>query len=307
MARMVLAGRRADCLAVIRVAALGTAHQALQQVFRSAQTEPSTTPVLGRRFHHQLAVWRARTLVELKSVAGYLNTRQHVILVHGAANSSAVWRFWREELALRGWTTHAVDLRGHGAGLSVDLSTVTMRDYADDVAQVADQLSPKPLLIGWSMGGLVAMMVAARNLASACVALAPSSPAVEVDPSVSLRTGVFDSREYGITSGDPMEQPAMPDLDLEERQTALNSLGLESRLARDERKRGIVIGHLPCPLLVITGELDTDWPRERYAGLHFPAEFLAIEDCSHWGLVLNRRALSRLVPLVSDWISRAGS
>src|SRR6266700_7187700 len=46
VARMVLAGRRADRLAVVRVAALGTAHQTLEQVFRPAQTEPGTTPVL---------------------------------------------------------------------------------------------------------------------------------------------------------------------------------------------------------------------------------------------------------------------
>jgi hypothetical protein len=73
-----------------------------------------------------------------------------------------------------------------------------------------------------------------------------------------------------------------------------------SRLARDERKRGIVIGHLPCPLLIVTGELDTSWPRERYAGLELLAGYVAVEACSHWGLVLNRRALSRLVPIVSD-------
>jgi pimeloyl-ACP methyl ester carboxylesterase len=235
------------------------------------------------------------------------NPRQHIILVHGAANSSAVWRFWEQELALLGWTTHAVDLRGHGAVPTADLSRVSMRDYADDVAQLANQLSPKPVLIGWSMGGLVALMVAARGLASACVALAPSLPTLQLDESVSLRSGVFDSREYGIVSGDPMEQPAMPDLEVEERQVALSSLGLESRLARDERKRGIIIRHLPCPLLVVTGELDTNWPRESYAGLHLPAEFLAVEACSHWGLVLNRRALSRLVPIVSDWISRTAS
>jgi pimeloyl-ACP methyl ester carboxylesterase len=98
-----------------------------------------------------------------------------------------------------------------------------------------------------------------------------------------LRSGVFDSREYGIVSRDPMEQPALTDLDLEERQIALSSLGLESRLARDERKRGIVIGHLPCPLLIVTGELDTSWPRERYAGLPLLAEYVAVEACSHWG------------------------
>ena len=235
------------------------------------------------------------------------NRRHQIILVHGAANSSAVWRFWQQELAMLGWITHALDLRGHGTSPMADLSTVSMRDYADDVAQLANQLSPKPVVIGWSMGGLVALMVAARGLASTCVALAPSPPTLQLDESVSLRSGVFDSREYGIVNGDPMDQPAMPDLDLEERQVALSSLGLESRLARDERKRGIIIRDRPCPLLVVTGELDTNWPRQSYAGLHLPAEFLAVEDCSHWGLVLNRRALSRLVPIVSDWISRTAS
>jgi hypothetical protein len=96
----------------------------------------------------------------------------------------------------------------------------------------------------------------------------------------------------------------MPDLDLEERQVALSSLGLESRLARDERKRGVIIRHVPCLLLVVTGELDANWPPEGYAQLHLPAELLPVAACSYWGLVLNRRALSRLVPKVSDWISR---
>jgi hypothetical protein len=93
-----------------------------------------------------------------------------------------------------------------------------------------------------------------------------------------------------------MKQPATPDLDLEERRVALDSLGQESRLARDERKRGIVPGGVARPLLIVTGELDTRWPRESYAGLEFSAEYAEVEGCSHWGPVLNRRALSHLVP-----------
>jgi pimeloyl-ACP methyl ester carboxylesterase len=89
------------------------------------------------------------------------NARQNIILVHGAANSSAVWRFWEQELAMCGWTTHAIDLRVHRAGPVADLSTVSMDDYAEDVAQLANQFSSKPVLIGWSMGGLVALMIAA--------------------------------------------------------------------------------------------------------------------------------------------------
>src|SRR6266852_1177750 len=107
--------------------------------------------------------------------------RPEVILVHGAANSASVHRFWQQELDALGWRSRAIDLRGHGAGASVDLSSTSMRNYADDVAGWAEELSPKPIVIGWSMGGLVAMMVAAAGFATACVTLAPSAPARQED------------------------------------------------------------------------------------------------------------------------------
>jgi pimeloyl-ACP methyl ester carboxylesterase len=231
--------------------------------------------------------------------------RPNVILVHGAANSAAVWRYWQQELAHFGWSSHAIDLPGHGAGRSVDLANTGMHAYADDVADLATRYSPKPIVIGWSMGGLVAMMVAARGLASACVGLAPSAPMLRQDDTVVLRHGVFGPEEYGIVTRDLERQPMMADLDAEERTIALGSLGAESRLARDERKRGIVVTSLPCPLLIVTGDRDTDWPRAKYASLHLPAEYLTLEGCSHWGLVLNRRALTRMVPLVCQWMVQA--
>ena len=47
--------------------------------------------------------------------------RPPLILVHGAANSARVWTFWQDELARRGWSSHALDLRGHGRSEAVDL------------------------------------------------------------------------------------------------------------------------------------------------------------------------------------------
>lgn len=226
--------------------------------------------------------------------------RPPLVLVHGAANSSGVWRFWQQVLAERGWSTHAVDLRGHGASEgSVD--GATMADYADDVAAVVDGL-PAPIVAGWSMGGLVAMMVAARGGARACVGVAPSTPAATRDSSVEIRRGVFGAEEYGITSRDPAKQPAMPDLDIEERRVAIESLSPESRTARDDRKAGIVIASLPCPLLVVTGSEDRDWPRSAYAGMHLAAEYLDVPGASHWGLVLNRRILPDLAARVAGWL-----
>jgi pimeloyl-ACP methyl ester carboxylesterase len=75
-----------------------------------------------------------------------------VVLVHGAANSSAVWRFWREPLAARGRTVLTPDLRGHGAAPWADLGRVVMADYVDDIAAAARGLAEPPIVVGWSMG-----------------------------------------------------------------------------------------------------------------------------------------------------------
>ena len=241
-------------------------------------------------------------MVEVRVVSSLVaSERPPIVLVHGAANSSGVWRSWQQALAERGWSSHAVDLRGHGDSEgSVD--GATMGDYADDVTSVVEGLPEAPVVAGWSMGGLVAMMVAARGGARACVGLAPSTPAATRDESVEIRPGVFGAEEYGITSRDPAEQPTMPDLDIEERRVAIESLSPESRTARDDRKAGIVIPSLPCPLLVVTGSEDRDWPRTTYAGMHLPADYLDVPGASHWGLVLNRRVLPDLAARVTRWL-----
>ena len=112
--------------------------------------------------------------------------RPPVLLVHGAANSAPVWRYWQESLAHLGWSSYAVDLRGHGRSPG-PVDGASMMDYADDVAEVAAGLSETPVVIGWSMGGLVALMFANRGLDRACVALAPSAPATERDARVEIR------------------------------------------------------------------------------------------------------------------------
>ena len=226
------------------------------------------------------------------------------ILIHGAANSAPVWKFWQHELVMRGWPTYAVNLRGLGSSSHISLSHTSMQDYANDVRRLINQLRVPPVLIGWSMGGLVALIVAASDYVSACVCLAPSLPAQQSDVSVMLRTGEFGPEEYGITSDSPDDQPAMPDLDREERLLALTSLGRESRFARDERKRGIVVDALLCPLLIVTGTADQQWPSDVYRGLWLPADYLQFHGASHWGLVLNRRALSQGVPRVLEWLDR---
>ena len=160
------------------------------------------------------------------------------------------------------------------------------------------------MLIGWSMGGLAAMVAAARNPTVAYVGLAPSPPVRRRDDSIPLRAATFDAAEYGVTSTDPDDQPTMLDLDLEERRIAPASLGFESRLARDDRKaeNRPTRGRPAPPSSASTG--DATFPPRAYADLSVPAEHVVVESVSHWGLVLNRRLLATLVPRVTAWLER---
>jgi pimeloyl-ACP methyl ester carboxylesterase len=230
-----------------------------------------------------------------------------VVLVHGAANSAGVWTHWQAMLADAGWPSYAIDLRGHGNSTAQDLSNASMKDYADDVILLGRQLDARPAIIGWSMGGLVAMMAAARGLAFACVGLAPSTPTRTRNPAKDIRPGEYDARYYGITSPDPANQPAMPDLDFDERAVALATLCKESAYARGDRAAGVVIESMPCPLLIVTGTADRQWPRERYTGLPLAVEHLEAEGATHWGLVLSRRALTTCVPKVTAWLQDAST
>ena len=230
-----------------------------------------------------------------------------IIFVHGSANSAKVWNFWQKEIADLGWTSHAIDLRAHGNSNKIDLSSTSMEDYAEDIKLLIRTIPRAPVLIGWSMGGLLAMMVASKGHAVACVSLAPSMPAQERDSSVLIRMGEFGPEEYGITSGDPNSQTGMADLDTEERIIALSSVGLESRMARDERKAGIRIDKMTCPLMIMTGTDDEAWPFQTYQGLWIPFTHQSIQGASHWGLVLNRRALKAAVNFTVQWLKKVCS
>lgn len=80
-------------------------------------------------------------------------TRPPIVLVHGATNSAAVWRFWQAGLAARGWSSWALDLRGHGDSPAADLARTRLADYADDVAALLAELLGPPVVVGWSMSG----------------------------------------------------------------------------------------------------------------------------------------------------------
>lgn len=234
--------------------------------------------------------------------------RPVVVLVHGAASSAIVWQFWRGRLEAAGFPTCAVDLRGHGDAPCDDLGRVSMADYVADVAAAARRLPGPPILVGWSMGGLLALMYGAVVRTLGVLALGPSTPGplLEEPASRPPSAGVLGPEAYGITDRGSPAQPTMPDLDAEETGIALASLGGESAFARQERRRGVWFDPRGATgsVLVVGGERDERYPPAacRRVARFLNAGYAELAGASHWGLVLNRRALDAAWAEISGWL-----
>lgn len=101
-----------------------------------------------------------------------------VLLIHGNCSSSGYWEPLLRHLP-QDWRIVAPDLRGYGASpaLGVD-ATRGVRDFADDVAPLLTAFDRKPVVVGHSLGGGVAMQLLLDHPSSiaAVVLEAPVSP-----------------------------------------------------------------------------------------------------------------------------------
>jgi pimeloyl-ACP methyl ester carboxylesterase len=88
------------------------------------------------------------------------SSAEPLVMLHGGA-----W-CWQEYLSLlpslaQRWHTYALDLRGNGRSGWVP-DTYRLQDFAADNAQFLGQLSAPAVLVGHSIGGVIALMLAAR-------------------------------------------------------------------------------------------------------------------------------------------------
>jgi pimeloyl-ACP methyl ester carboxylesterase len=177
-----------------------------------------------------------------------------------------------------------------------------------------------PVIAGWSMGGLIAMLYASRHPETPGLILFAPSPPVEVagraDPEKvrATPTTEFGPELYGIYPDNyQRSRRALKDLSEEEARRVLeNSRGaLESGFARRQRQRGISIDAttITAPKLLIYGELDTAISpgHSRATAAYLGAEVISIPDAGHWAPVLGEATVGDLAGQVDGWLQQCFS
>lgn len=119
--------------------------------------------------------------MKLEIISRYPVRSQHptpILFIHGMLHGAWCWDVhFLDYFAQNGFSSHAVNLRGHGKSEGWEyLRWTRIDDYVEDVTNAVRQLPGSPILIGHSMGGFIIQKYLENHDAPGAVLLSSPSP-----------------------------------------------------------------------------------------------------------------------------------
>lgn len=221
------------------------------------------------------------------------------VLVHGAGGGGWQWQAWSAALARLGLAVLAADLRPAAAGLAA----TTLDDYQAQVDAWCAGAGPAPVLVGASLGGLLALRAAAHCRAAALVLVNPVPPAgVRPWPAFPERPAVVAWSRSPLSS----TLRALPGAPLAHGREIHGRWRDESGLALAQAAAGAGWTAPDCPVLVLAGADDADIPAASSLALAatLGGAGLVLPGQGHLTPLLGPRAAATAT-LAADWLAVA--
>lgn len=122
----------------------------------------------------------------LHGAPGSKTEKPPILFLHGAFADHFTFERWVGAFADLGYETFAPARRGR-AGVGPDRAAgLDFDDYVDDTRAVLATLDQPPIIVGHSLGALIAQRLAAQGAARSIVLLAPAPPAMLTAQAVAL-------------------------------------------------------------------------------------------------------------------------
>ncbi len=217
-----------------------------------------------------------------------------IVFQHGLWGTDLQLAPYLRSFSAAGFDCYAVCRRGRRGVLPERAAGVRFSDYVDDALSALEEIHPDPIVIGWSLGGLVAQKIAEAGRCRAAVLVAPvPSGDIHVVP----RLGAFPTylrHSIDILLGRPFELSKRNATNLllnrveeSERQRLFESLVPDSgRVARDFTLAGVAVDEskVHCPVLCVVGTEDNAEPARsvRRVARKYGAELREYAGRGHW-------------------------
>jgi pimeloyl-ACP methyl ester carboxylesterase len=220
-------------------------------------------------------------------------------MVHGAFCGGWVFERFREPFEAAGHRVLTPDLPNHGKDSS-SVAGLSMIDYARAVADICSACEEPPILVGHSMGGLVAQLAAARTPVAGLVLLAPSPPwgvsGASMEEAVSA-VSLYALGPYWLQAIDPdyalAKLYSLDRMDKDDRKAVFARMVPESGRALWQTLNWwldpfmttlVPPGAISAPVLAVAGGRDVIHPPAtvKQAAARLSADFHVLRDMSHW-------------------------
>lgn len=250
---------------------------------------------------------------------------KHVVLIHGMCGCGDYLAPARTAFEERDYTVHIPTLRHHELPVeegATKIASLSLRDYADDLVKLVDSLDSAALLVGHSMGGLLAQLVAGRTLHAGVVAACPSPAAgIYATSPMLLRIGLrhflqprpWAKPVYPMTWEQFRKSTANAQTEEHARELFAGLVCDSGRVLCEvgfpwlDRAKAATVNYsaITTPVLVIAGECDRiSLPRiaRQTAARYQQAAYVEIPRSDH--MVFSGKALPVTMGHIDDWIAR---
>lgn len=228
-----------------------------------------------------------------------------LVLLHGLTESRKSWHEagYVEQFLQRERRLILVDCRGHGlSGKPHDPAAYSGRRRAADIIAVLDHAGiRRAALVGYSMGGVIALATAAYHpdRAGALIVNGAHPFAEDLTP---LRAALKDNFEAWLAFVKQLAPDLSPDSCRRIRDNDLAAV--QASLARDRPDFAAAFAGLGIPVLAISGMLDPRWECVRNFAELASGEFLSLAGKNHVTAFLD---VETIVPIVDEFLGRVGA
>ena len=245
---------------------------------------------------------------------GTTNKRPPLLFVHGAYTGSWMWSKYIPHFVNGGWNCYVMNMRGHYRSRVMDLTKVYFEDYLEDIEEVIKEiireLGERPIVFGFSMGGILCQKTA-ENIPLAGLVLIDSSISREVYNKIPYESTENVKLEIIVPAPERNEEYSMDESaeDIIFQKKYLAAESTHAFLASSflfGAKDGISIDRnlIKTPCLVIKAINSEEEDRRGQAeALHLRGEYLGLYKTTHTGLLVGQR-YNEAVERIMEWLKR---
>ncbi|MEC0127827.1 alpha/beta fold hydrolase [Paenibacillus pabuli] len=247
-------------------------------------------------------------IFEGDKLTGLTEKKPPLLFVHGAYTGSWMWSKYIPHFIHQGWTCYVMNLRSHYKSRVMDMTKITFEDYLADIHEVITECGEPPILIGFSMGGILSqklaetvtlagLVVIDASLSQEVHRLVPYPETDRITPGIIIPAPVRDE----LTSTDETVEDIAFQRKYLQMESSLAFSKFSVMFGADE---GVSIdgGLITCPSLVIKAvSSDEEDLRGKLTAEQLGAEYTGLWNTTHTGLLVGQRYMEAALRIM-EWL-----